>query len=128
MAALHSATGTAANQTLSSSNTTTMLLSTRYVAPLPLRVAHEDYALVAGFLGGLTLIAVYVGVLTCLRCVQQQRVWQLPRPQQPVTYAPPSSPHQQYQQQRQYTRTVPRLFVAVPPANATMPAAPPPPC
>lgn len=68
----------AATTTASSSGT--VVGDYRYYAPLPLRVVNEDFALLAGFLGGLLLFAVYVGVLVALRCVEHTRrappLWQ----------------------------------------------------
>ncbi|KPI89560.1 hypothetical protein ABL78_1328 [Leptomonas seymouri] len=78
-----SATGPAAGRNGSGSRTLTAAHALHY-APLPLRVVNEDYALVAGFLGGALIFVVYVGVLICLRCLQQaqtaQRTWQTRRP------------------------------------------------
>lgn len=75
--------------------TTAPLLHYRYYAPLPLRVVNEDFALLAGFLGGLLVFAVYMGVLVGLRCLQHMRraapVWQQQQQPSDATAMPP--PH-----------------------------------
>ncbi|KPA78172.1 hypothetical protein ABB37_06344 [Leptomonas pyrrhocoris] len=77
MSALTSSTDSTAGRS-SSGGTNTGSTSTavflRYYVPLPLRVVNEDYALVAGFLGGIVIFAVYVSVLVCLRCLQQAQM------------------------------------------------------
>ncbi|KAL7700993.1 hypothetical protein NQL31_007078 [Lotmaria passim] len=78
-----SSTGSGSTATASPPNT----LHLHYYAPLPLRVVNEDYALIAGFLGGLLIFAVYIGVLMCLRCLRRaqtaQHAWQHPLTQRP---------------------------------------------
>lgn len=77
-----------------SSSSSAVAASYRYYAPLPLRVVNEDYALIAGFLGGIVVFALYLAVLIGLRCVQHAQTAQRARQSRrcSIAFPPPPPP------------------------------------